>query len=156
MAPRVAGQIKKLAVIDMQAAIANTKEGQAHIAELQKKYGPKEQELQKLSQEIQAKQDQLKKTQNTISEEARADMEAQIKKLQTTLQRDADDAQTSEAWPVFAHTLPPVSGFAPVQWSEPRASPVQETLFRRARMPYSFIPTAFDVDTSKAPHTIEP
>jgi outer membrane protein len=91
-------QATKIAVIDMQAAITNTKEGQAQIAELQKKYGPKEQDLQKRGQEIQSKQDQLKKTQNTISDAARADLENEIKKLTTSLQRDGDDAQAdSEA-----------------------------------------------------------
>ncbi len=83
----------KMAVIDMQAAIGNTKEGQARIAELQKKYGPKEQEFQKRSQDIQAKQDQLKKTQNTISEEAKATLASDITRMQTALQRDKDDAQ---------------------------------------------------------------
>ncbi len=92
------GQATKMAVIDMQAAIANTKEGQAQIAELQKKYGPKEQEFQKRAQDIQTKQDQLKKTQNTISDEAKASLEAEITRLKTALQRDTDDAQAdSEA-----------------------------------------------------------
>lgn len=86
-------QATKMAVIDMQAAIANTKEGQAKIAELQKKYGPKEQEFQKRAADIQAKQDQLKKTQNTISEEARASLDAEITRLKTALQRDTDDTQ---------------------------------------------------------------
>lgn len=91
-------QTQKIALIDMQAAITNTKEGQAQIAELQKKYAPKEQDFQKRSQEVQARQDQLKKTQNTISDEARATLDAEIKKLTTALQRDGDDAQAdSEA-----------------------------------------------------------
>lgn len=91
-------QAQKIAVIDMQVAITNTLEGKAQIAELQKKYVPKEQDLQKRSQEIQAKQDQLKKTQNTLSESARAELDAEIKRLSTALQRDGDDAQAdSEA-----------------------------------------------------------
>ena len=84
----------KVALINMQVAIANTKDGQAQLAELDKKYGPKQQEFQKRTADIQAKQDQLKKTQNTISEAAKAALEADINKLKTTLQRDTTDAQT--------------------------------------------------------------
>jgi len=87
------GQATKMAVIDMQQAIATTKEGQAQIAELQKKYGPKQTEFQKRASEIQAKQEQLTKTKNTISEDAAAALQADIAKLKTALQRDTDDAQ---------------------------------------------------------------
>src|SRR5579862_4663048 len=83
---QAAPQATKIALINMQEAIANTKDGQAQLAELDKKYGPKEQEFQKRAADIQAKQDQLKKTQNTISDQARATMEADIAKLKTTLQ----------------------------------------------------------------------
>ena len=61
---------------------------------LRKKYGPKQQEFQKRGADIQAKQDQLKKTQNTLSEEAVASAKAEITRLQTALQRDTDDATT--------------------------------------------------------------
>jgi outer membrane protein len=88
------GQATKLAVIDMQRAVAETKEGQAQIADLQKKYGPKEQEFQKRAADIQTKQDQLKKTQSTISDTMKASLEADITRLKTALQRDTDDAQT--------------------------------------------------------------
>ena len=88
------GQATKVALINMQQAVAQTKEGAAQIAELQKKYGPKEQEFQKRAQEIQTKQDQLKKTQATLSDEAKATLEAEISRLQTSLQRDTQDVQT--------------------------------------------------------------
>ncbi len=88
------GQATKVALINMQQAVAQTKEGAAQIADLQKKYGPKEQEFQKRSQEIQTKQDQLKKTQATLSDEAKANLEADINRLQTSLQRDMQDTQT--------------------------------------------------------------
>src|SRR5579863_6466909 len=87
------GQATKVALINMQEVIANTKEGQAQIAELDKKYGPKQAEFQKRAADIQAKSDQLKKTQNTISDEARAALEADITRMKTALQRDTDDAQ---------------------------------------------------------------
>src|SRR3569833_2715381 len=88
------GQATKVALINMQAAVAQTKEGAAQIAELQKKYGPKEQEFQKRAQDLQAKQDQLKKTQATLSDEAKANLEAEITRLQPALQRDQQDTQT--------------------------------------------------------------
>ena len=87
-----AGVATKIALINMQDAIANTKEGQIRFAELSKKYGPKEQDFQKRGTDIQSKQDQLKKTQNTLSEEALANAKAEITRLQTALQRDTDDA----------------------------------------------------------------
>ncbi len=87
------GQATKVALINMQQAIAQTKEGQAQIAELQKKYGPREQDFQKRSADLQAKQDQLKKTQATLSDQAKANLEAEINKLQTSLQRDTQDTQ---------------------------------------------------------------
>ena len=89
-----AGPATKIALINMQEAIATTKEGQAQIEELKKKYGPKQQEFQKRGADIQSKQDQLKKTQNTLSEEALASAKAEITRLQTALQRDTDDATT--------------------------------------------------------------
>jgi outer membrane protein len=92
------GPATKIALINMQQAIATTSEGKAQIAELEKKYGPKQQEFQKRGADLQAKQDQLKKTQNTLSEDALASAKAEITRLQTALQRDTDDASTdSEA-----------------------------------------------------------
>jgi len=87
-----AGTATKIALINMQEAIANTKEGQAQIAEMEKKYAPKQQEFQKRGADVTAKQEQLKKTQNTISETAKANLEAEITRLKTALQRDIDDA----------------------------------------------------------------
>jgi len=86
------GPATKIALINMQEAMATTKDGQAQIAELSKKYSPKQQEFQKRGADIQTKQEQLKKTQNTLSEEAAASAKAEITRLQTALQRDTDDA----------------------------------------------------------------
>ncbi len=86
-------QSGKVALINMQEAIANTADGKAGIDGLNKKFGPKQQEFQKRNADIQAKEDQYKKTQNTLSDEARASMEADITRLKTRLQEDADAAQ---------------------------------------------------------------
>jgi len=87
-------QAQKIAVVDMQSAMAATKDGQKANAELQKIYGPKEQDFQKRAQEIQTKSDQLKKTQNTMSDAARAAAQDDIDRLSKKLQQDEEDAQT--------------------------------------------------------------
>ncbi len=86
-------QATKVALINMQQAIANTQEGKTQIAELEKKYTPKQQEFQKRASDIQAKEDSFKKMQNTLSDEAKAQQAADITKLKTNLQRDGDDAE---------------------------------------------------------------
>jgi len=88
------GQATKVALINMQQALAQTKEGQAQIAALEKKYGPKTQELQKRATEIQAKQELLKKNQATLSDEAKSNQQQEITRLQTSLQRDQTDIET--------------------------------------------------------------
>ncbi len=83
---------QKIAVIDMQSALLGTKDGQKAVAELKAKFTPKEQELAKRQQDLQAKQDQLRKTENTISEEAKATLARDIDNMTRSLQRDSDDA----------------------------------------------------------------
>jgi outer membrane protein len=85
-------QTQKIAVIDMQSALLNTKDGQKAVAELKAKFTPKEQELQKRQKELQDKQDQFRKTENNISDEAKATLARDIDTLQRGLQRDSDDA----------------------------------------------------------------
>ncbi len=77
----------------MQAAIANTAEGKKVIADLQKKYAPRQSELQDLQREIQAIQDQLSKQQATLSEDEQARLSRQAEEKQTQLKRSAEDAQ---------------------------------------------------------------
>ena len=86
-------QTQKIAVIDMQSALLGTKDGQKAAAELKAKFAPKELELQKKQQEMQAKTDQLRKTENTISDEAKLALQNEIAALQRNLQRDSQDAQ---------------------------------------------------------------
>ena len=84
---------QKFGVIDMQKALLSTKDGQKAVEELQAKFSPKEQEFQKRQQELQARQDQYRKTENTISEEAKANLARDIDAMTKTLQRDTDDAR---------------------------------------------------------------
>jgi outer membrane protein len=83
----------KIATIDMQAALLNTKDGQKAVAELKAKFTPKEQEFQKRQSDLQAKQDQYRRTENTISEEAKATLARDIDTMTKNLQRDTDDVR---------------------------------------------------------------
>ena len=92
-APSALAQAQKLAVMDMQSALINTKDGQKAVNDLRAKYAPKDAEMQKRQQEVTAKQDQYRKTQNTISEAAKTALERDIESLTRALQRDSDDAR---------------------------------------------------------------
>jgi outer membrane protein len=87
------GQSQKIAVIDMQGALLQTKDGQKAAADLKSKFGPKEQEFQKRQQDLAAKQEQYRKTESTMSPEAKATAEREIQTLTKNMQRDADDAK---------------------------------------------------------------
>lgn len=83
----------KIAVMNIQLAIANTAEGKKVIADLQKKYQPRQQELQRLQQEIQAIQDQLTKQSATLSDEEQGRLNRDAEEKQKLLKRSAEDAQ---------------------------------------------------------------
>jgi outer membrane protein len=83
----------KVGVMNMQAAIANTAEGKKIIADLQLKYAPRQQELQRLQQEIQAIQDQLTKQAATLSDDEQARLNRDAQEKQKLLKRSAEDAQ---------------------------------------------------------------
>jgi outer membrane protein len=83
----------KIGVINIQAAITNTAEGKKVIADLQNRYLPKQKELQRLQQEIQADQDQLTKQAATLSDEEQGRLSREVEEKQKQLKRDAEDAQ---------------------------------------------------------------
>jgi len=84
----------KIGIINIQAAIAATAEGKKALADLQNKYQPRQKELQRLNQEIQAIQDQLQKGQATLSDDEQARLNREAEDKQKQLKRDAEDAQT--------------------------------------------------------------
>jgi len=84
---------QKIAVIDMTSALVTTKDGQKAVADLQAKYRPKEQEVQKRGMELQARQEQYRKAANTLSDEAKANYERDIELMNRNLQRDTADAK---------------------------------------------------------------
>ncbi len=84
---------QKLAIINMQQVILETKDGKAAVAELKQKFAPKEQEFQKRAEDLQRKQDELRKTENTISDDKKAALARDIDAMTKSLQRDTDDAR---------------------------------------------------------------
>jgi outer membrane protein len=90
--PTTAGGLK-IGVINMQGAIANTGEGKKAFAELQKKYEPRQKDLQQLQQSVASKQDQLQRQNTTLSEEEQRRLNREIETEQTRLKRLQEDLQ---------------------------------------------------------------
>lgn len=82
----------KVAVIDIQAAILQTKDGQKAAADLQTKFTPKKAELDRKQSDIAAAQEQYRKGSNAMSEEAKAKIVREIDSKTKSLNRDTDDA----------------------------------------------------------------
>jgi outer membrane protein len=83
----------KIGVIDMQSALLSTKDGQKAVADLKAKFAPKQQEFDERQRQLQTKQEQFRKTENTISDEAKATLARDIDTMTKTLQRDTEDAR---------------------------------------------------------------
>jgi outer membrane protein len=92
--PLAAHAQAKIGLINMNAAIANTAEGKKVIADLQAKYQPRQQELQRLQQEIQGIQDKLNTQAATLSDEEQRRLARELEDKQKTLKRSTDDATT--------------------------------------------------------------
>jgi outer membrane protein len=84
----------KIGVININAAIASTAEGKKAIADLQTKYQPRQQELERLQKEIQADQDQLSKPAPALSDEEQRRLSRDLEDKQKLLKRSTDDAQS--------------------------------------------------------------
>ncbi|HKZ53510.1 MAG TPA: OmpH family outer membrane protein [Candidatus Acidoferrales bacterium] len=92
----------KIGVINIQAAMARTQEGQKAAQELEARFSPRQAELQKLQEEIAALEEKLRTQERTLSDDARLqamrDLEQKRKegtRKQQDLQDDAQDAQTT-------------------------------------------------------------
>jgi len=84
----------KIGVINIQEAIGTTAEGKKAFADLSKKYQPRQQELQRLQQEIQAISDQLTKQAATLSDDEQRRLSRDLEDKQKLLKRSTEDAQT--------------------------------------------------------------
>jgi outer membrane protein len=93
MVPIAAHAQGKVGVINFNAAIANTAEGKKAIADLQQKYQPRQQELERLQTEIQSIQTQLSKQPPPPDDEVRR-LSRDLEDKQKLLKRSTDDAQS--------------------------------------------------------------
>lgn len=83
----------KVGVINIQEAILSTAEGKKAMADLTKKYAPRQQDLQRLQQEIQSITEQLQKQAVTLSDEETRRLNRSLETKQTLLKRSTEDAQ---------------------------------------------------------------
>jgi outer membrane protein len=81
----------KVAIISIQQAILQTKDGQKASGELQGKFSPRRQQLEKKQADIQSLQDQMKKGSATMSDEAKTKIARDIDSNTKSLQRDSED-----------------------------------------------------------------
>jgi outer membrane protein len=95
-APVLSNAPVKIAIIQWDAALLSTKDGTAAKAELDKRLGPKGQELQKRQDDLKGLQDQLARGGSTMSDTKKADLQRQIDSGNKSLQRDAQDFQDEE------------------------------------------------------------
>ncbi len=83
----------RVGIINIRDAILQTKDGQKATAALQQTFGPRQQAMDKRQQDLAQIEDQYRKGQNTMSDDARQKMMRDIDTKRKQLQRDADDYQ---------------------------------------------------------------
>ncbi len=91
LAPAQSASPNKVAIIHVQNAILQTKDGQKAQQELQVKFNPRKQQVEKKQADIGALQDQMKKGSATMSDDAKARLARDIDTGQKSLQRDSED-----------------------------------------------------------------
>ena len=84
---------QKIGVIQMQAAIAGTKEGQKAAGELEAKMTPKRKDLESRQSELQGLQDKLAKGGGVMTDQVRAQLTRDIDTKKKDAQRYLEDAQ---------------------------------------------------------------
>jgi len=83
----------KVAVINMQAAIANTAEGKKALSDLQKKFTPRRADLEHQQQEIASLQDQLQRQATTLSDDEQRRLSRELDDKQRIFKRAQEDFQ---------------------------------------------------------------
>ncbi len=90
----------KVGIININAAIASTKDGQKAIGELEKKFAPRKQDLEKKQQAIQNLQSQLQKGGSVLSEDQKrrlmGDIDAQTKSYNRDLQDASEELEQAQ------------------------------------------------------------
>jgi outer membrane protein len=87
------GTSGKVGVVNIQEAILSTGEGKKSMADLQRKYQPRQAEVVKQNQDIQAINDQLQKQAATLSEDEQRRLNRDLEEKQKVLKRTTEDAQ---------------------------------------------------------------
>jgi outer membrane protein len=83
----------KVAVINLQKALFETAEIKQADADMQKNLGPRQQQAEKLNQDLQKIQQQLQ-TDQSLTQQAQFDLQAEGKRKQTELTRIQEDLQS--------------------------------------------------------------
>jgi outer membrane protein len=91
-AANAAPSVTKVGIINIEAAIVNTNEGQRDFEALQKKFDPKRQELENLNKEVEELQKKFNTQGDKLSDESRSELLKQIDAKKKTLQRSYEDA----------------------------------------------------------------
>ena len=84
----------KVAIIHVQNAILQTKDGQKAQSELNTKFTPKKSAIEKKQADIAALQEQMKKGSATMSDDAKNKIARDIDSNQKSLQRDSEDFES--------------------------------------------------------------
>lgn len=100
--PRAASDAPtRVAVINIQTAIASTEQGKQAAQELQTRFAPRQNQINDLSKQLQSLQQRLQDGQNTLSDQEKErlgrhyqELSRQIQRKQQDLQEDAQDART--------------------------------------------------------------
>jgi hypothetical protein len=106
----------KIAVVNLQEAMARTKDGQKVAAEINSKFGPKKAEFDKRQEDIAQLTDKLTKGRATMSDDAQKQLSAEIQRKQT-------DASASAKIPrrTWTTTKPRLPGAANENGADPAA-----------------------------------
>ena len=91
------GAPSKIGLVSIQEAILSTAEGKKSMADLQKKYQPRQQEIQNDQRDIQAISDQLQKQAATLSDDEQRRLNRDLEEKQKVLKRATEDYQADTA-----------------------------------------------------------
>jgi outer membrane protein len=83
----------RIGIINIQQAIVATNEGQRDMEQLQKKFEPRQAELQKLNSEVEDLKKQLQTQGDKLNDDARVNLQKSLESKQKSLQRNLEDAQ---------------------------------------------------------------
>jgi Skp family chaperone for outer membrane proteins len=83
----------KIGLINIQEAIASTTEGKKALSDIQKKYEPHRNDLERQQQEINALQDELQKRPTALSDEEQVRLNRELEEKQRLFKRAQEDAQ---------------------------------------------------------------